>query len=135
MIPLSITLLGAPRTKKNSQRIMMSATGRRFVKPSQAYEEYERDCLWQITGGMKKRIADPVNLRCVYFMPTHRRVDLVNLLEATLDILVRADVIEDDNCEIAASYDGSRVDFDKNNPRVEILITPKREGDHSAEQE
>ena len=55
-------------------------------------------------------------------MPTRHRVDLVNLLEATCDILVKANVIEDDNCKIIAMHDGSYVTYDKNNPRVEITL-------------
>ena len=56
-------------------------------------------------------------------MPTHRRVDQVNLLEATLDILVEYGVLADDNSNIVVSHDGSRVLYDKNNPRTEITIT------------
>ena len=71
--------------------------------------------------------ADPINTRCnvcaLYYMPTHRRVDLLNLLEATLDILVDAGILEDDNSNIVAGHDGSRVLYDKENPRTEITIT------------
>ena len=70
----------------------------------------------------------PVNVCCVYFMPTRRKVDLVNLLEATCDILKDNGVIEDDNSTIVVSYDGSRVLYDKENPRVEITITEVRDG-------
>ena len=62
-------------------------------------------------------------MKCVYYMPTRHRVDLVNLLEATCDILVEAGIIEDDNYKIIASHDGSRVKYDKGNPRVEITLT------------
>lgn len=65
----------------------------------------------------------PVNVQCVYYMPTRHRVDLVNLLEATNDILVAGGVLADDNCKVIAAHDGSRVDFDKYNPRVEITIS------------
>lgn len=50
-------------------------------------------------------------------------MDLVNLLEATCDILVHYRVLEDDNSKIVVSHDGSRVLYDKENPRVEIWIT------------
>lgn len=56
-------------------------------------------------------------------MPTRRRVDLVNLLEATCDVLVRYGIIEDDHCGIVASHDGSRVLYDKAHPRTEIYIS------------
>lgn len=64
-----------------------------------------------------------VNVKCIYFMPTKRRVDLVNLQEATLDVLVAYKIIDDDNSQIVASMDGSRVYYDKENPRTEIEIS------------
>ena len=56
-------------------------------------------------------------------MPTRRRVDLNNLLEAATDLLVSAGVLKDDHCGIVVSHDGSRVLYDKDNPRTEITIT------------
>jgi hypothetical protein len=41
--------------------------------------------------------------------------------------LVDAQVIKDDNSSIVASHDGSRVEYDRDNPRVEITITAKGE--------
>lgn len=93
-----------------------------MVIPSPQYRQYEKDCLWQVPPKTKQKIDFPVNVQCVYYMPTRRRVDLVNLLEATMDILVAAGVLADDNCRIVAAHDGSRVDHDKQNPRVEITI-------------
>lgn len=119
---LKIILKGDPRTKKNSQQIIKTGN-RRMVIPSPQYRQYEKDCMWQIPPKAKQRIDFPVNVQCVYYMPTKRRVDLVNLLEATCDILVEGGVLEDDNCRIVASHDGSRVDYDKHNPRVEITLT------------
>lgn len=56
-------------------------------------------------------------------MPTHRRVDLTNLLEAIDDVLVHTRVLEDDNSNIIVSHDGSRVLYDKENPRTEVYIS------------
>ncbi len=96
------------------------------MAPSAAFAEYQAHCLRQIRAlpePLPARISTPVNLRCVYYMPTRRRVDLVNLIEATCDILVKAGVLEDDHCRIVAGHDGSRVVYDKENPRAEITIT------------
>ena len=113
MEEIKIILQTAPRTKKNSQQIFFNkATGKRMIVPSKQYKEYEQACLWQIRRP-----------KCVYYMPTRRKVDLSNLIEASLDILVRAGVLEDDNCDVAAAHDGSRVYYDKENPRAEITIT------------
>ena len=56
-------------------------------------------------------------------MQTHRKVDQTNLMEAMDDILVANHVLADDNSDIVAGHDGTRVYHDKNNPRVEIYIT------------
>jgi hypothetical protein len=55
-------------------------------------------------------------------MPTHRKCDLTNMLEAVDDILVGASVLQDDNFTIVQSHDGSRVMYDKEHPRTEVYI-------------
>lgn len=39
-----------------------------------------------------------------------------------MDILVDAGILKDDNSNIVAATDGSRVLYDKSNPRTEIFI-------------
>lgn len=123
---MKIVLYGDPRTKKNSARILKAHANRRIVAPSEAFMQYQEKCLWQI-----KRPYNPitarVNVRCVYYMKTARRVDLANLIEATTDILVKSRVLEDDNSKIVAAHDGSRVELDRENPRVEIEIEEMEE--------
>ena len=119
---LKFTIPLPPITKKNSQQIIVNkSTGRPMVIPSKQYREYEKECGWFVQGkGMN--INEPVNVKCVYYMPTRRRVDLTNLMEATHDILVKYEVLEDDNSKVIRSVDGSRVLYDKENPRTEITI-------------
>lgn len=122
---LTITIPGASRTKKNSSRIinrkLPNGKMQPMVIPSKAFMQYQELCGWHIRGkGLK--IDYPVNVKCVYYMPTRRRVDLVNLIEASMDILVHYEVLKDDDCKIVVGHDGSRVYHDKENPRVEIVI-------------
>lgn len=118
---MTLTILGEPRTKKNSQRLIRAGL-RTIPIYSEAYEQYRADFLRQVIG-RKHMIESPVNIKCVYYMRTHRKVDLVNLIEATNDLLVDAMVLQDDNSNIVVGHDGSRVKYDKMNPRVEITIT------------
>ena len=112
----------SPITKKNSQQIVFNkSTGKPFIIPSKQYKEYEKNALWFIPKNIY--IAKPVNIKCLFYMPTKRRCDLTNLLEAIDDILVKAGLLEDDNYLIIQSHDGSRVFVDKSNPRTEIEIT------------
>lgn len=119
---MRLTIPGDPVTKKNSQRIIRLSNGKRLIKPSEWFERYQEGAGWFIPQSSRKRLSAPQNVKCVYYMKTRRRVDLVNLLEATCDILVHYHVLEDDNSRIVVSHDGSRVLYDKNNPRVEIEI-------------
>lgn len=119
---ICITICGRPITKKNGSRIVINKkTGKPFIIPSKQYIEYEKDAGKQITC-KDLEIDYPVNMRCMYFMPTRHKVDLCNLIEATCDILVKYRVVADDNCEIVAGHDGSRVLYDKDNPRTEIYF-------------
>ena len=115
----------APRTKKNSQQIVM-VKGRPMIIPSKAYRQYEKDCGFFLAN--VEPFLDPCNMKCLYYMPTRRRVDLVNLLEATCDILVHYGILIDDNSNYVVGHDGSRVLYDKENPRTEIYLTEVENG-------
>lgn len=116
---MHLTLYGTPITKKNSQQIII-INGHPSIKPSKQFILYEAECKRQLFGVETQ--TGPVNVQCVYYMPTRRRVDLTNLLSATCDILVAAGVLIDDNSNVVTGHDGSRVCYDRDNPRVEITI-------------
>jgi Holliday junction resolvase RusA-like endonuclease len=118
---MKFTLDVAPRTKKNSQQIIFTK-GRRLIIPSKPYQKFEKDCLSQIEDNLRKNISSPVNIKATFYVKERRRVDLTNLLEALDDVLVKAEVIEDDCRDIIASHDGSRVYHDKEKPRIEVEI-------------
>lgn len=120
MDELKFTIPLAPVTKKNHSQIV-SAGGRRMVIPSKSYRQYENDCGWYLPK--VNTITSQINVKALYYMPTHRRVDLCNLHAALHDILVKYQIIEDDNCNIVVATDGSRVLYDKENPRTEVTIT------------
>lgn len=109
-----------PVTKKNSQRIV-TAHGRAFIVPSLAYKAYEKEAFSHLPK-LEQPIDYPVEIECKFYMPTRRRVDLTNLLEAIDDILVGGGVLKDDCSTILVSHDGSRVLYDKDYPRTEVDI-------------
>ena len=116
-----------PKTKKNSGQILINrATGKHFIAPSKAFKEYQIECGWLILKPHKP-IDEPVNIKALYYMSTHRKVDLVNLHSALHDILVHYGVVADDNSKIIAATDGSRVLYDKDKPRTEVIITSMEE--------
>ena len=110
-----------PVTKKNSQQILYNKrTGRPFITPSKNYKNYEYEASFFIPKDLE--IDFGVNVKCLFYMATKRKVDLTNLLEAIDDILVKCGTLADDNSTIIKSHDGSRVLYDKENPRTEIEI-------------
>lgn len=123
-----LVISGRPITKKNSSRVVRNR-GRVSVLPSGAYEEYELSALRQL---LPKRnqcyVGGVVSVTFRYYMQNKRSwPDLVNLLQATSDILTKAGIIDDDKW--IADYDDSCiVGVDKGNPRVEITIIPIKEG-------
>ena len=126
-----------PITKKNSQRILQKYSRNKksgqlqqtpFIAPSERYKQYELEAGYFIKGrGMN--IDKRVNVKCLFYMQTKRMPDLNNLLEAVTDMLVHYNVLKDDNANIVAAHDGSRVRYDKANPRTEIYITEMSEDD------
>ena len=119
MIHFTVPLI--PISKKNSQQILTNrATGRPFIMPSKKYKDYEKAAAKYIPKGVF--INAPVNIKCLFYMPTKRRVDLTNLLEAIDDVMVKAGLLADDDFTVIESHDGSRVLFDKENPRTEVYI-------------
>lgn len=119
------------RTKKN--HMMIAGAGRRcpvcrkperqWVRQGKAHDEFAEAAKWQLRPRPPKPIECPVNVRCLFYMKTRRRVDLLNLLATIDDLLVDVGILADDNCRIVAAHDGSRVLHDPQNPRVEITIS------------
>ena len=123
MKDLHFTIPKAPVTKKNSQQIFVNkATGRAFIMPSEKYREYESVAGYYLRPKPLQPISVPVNITYTFFMPTRRKVDLANLVSAADDILVKYGILADDNRDIIAGHDGSRVFYDKTEPRTEIRI-------------
>lgn len=125
---MQITIPTNPITKKNHGRIVQkrypSGKSIPIMLPSEAYKKYE-NLAKQYIPVVEEPINYPINLEVHYYMETKRLCDITNLLQATCDILVKYKVLEDDNYTIVASTDGTRVYYDKENPRAEIFITKK----------
>ena len=121
---IKFTLPIRPVTKKNSGQII-TVGGFPQLIPSKQYLQFEKDCQPYFKQVLNQigQIDYPINLQAVFYVETKRRIDLPNLLNAVDDAMVKSELILDDNRDIIASHDGSRVYHDKFNPRIEIEIT------------
>lgn len=123
MNEIKFTIPIEPKTKKNSGRICRNKySGKTLLRPSEAFEQYQKDCGYFVPK-LDSPIEYKVNIKALYFMETRRRVDITNLHSALHDVLTHYGVIADDNMKIVIATDGSRVLYDKENPRTEITIT------------
>lgn len=129
MRKIEFTIPVHPVSKKNSQQIITLKTkygkSRNIIIPSKKYKEFEAECmpfLFQVKT--QAGVVDfPINMAVSFYVSKKLKYDLTNLLEAIDDAAVKSGFIADDNRDIIAGHDGSRVFYDKLNPRIEIKIT------------
>ena len=130
-----------PKTKKNNLDIKfrsgsgssnclykktpygLKAVGIPFITQGDRYKEYEKNCGYWLRKPQGGAINEPVNICFTFYRESKRVVDLCNLQNAILDVLTHYHIIADDNRNVVYSMDGSRVYYDKTNPRTEIVIT------------
>lgn len=101
------------RSKKNAQQILYnSKTHKPFISQSKLYKEFEEECGYYLLN-YRKKIDYPINLKCTFIVDDKRKRDIVNLLNAIQDILVKYQVLADDNYNIVQSIDGTRIIYEK----------------------
>ena len=128
-MPTRLVILGRPITSKNSSVIIMlgKAGAKRPVPiPSKQARDYFKLAIPQLQAQWTwEPIAIPVNL-CARVYRERAWGDLGNYLAAICDILQKAAVVENDKWILG--FDGSRLDKDAENPRVEIVISRLEDG-------
>ncbi len=125
---IKITIPVNPRSKKNSQEIVFNKkTGHRMVIQNKRYTEFEKECKKYIPVLRELPINYPINLQCEFYVCDARKRDIANYLEAIQDILVKYGILEDDNYNIVSSLNGCSMQIDRNNPRIEIVISKIKE--------
>ena len=132
-----------PRTKKNHQTIagkgpvchVCGKRAKQYIRQGHANTEYAARAARFLHPKPREPLAGPVKIQYRLYMQTRRKVDDLNLYAALDDILVHEGVLKDDNINVIRDRDGSRVFYDKENPRAEIYIYEYREEeDHGIQQ-
>jgi hypothetical protein len=124
-----------PRTKKNHMTI--AGTGpkcpkcgkrqRQFVRQGSANTKFSFDAAKFLFPKPAEPISEELHIVYRLYMQTKRRVDDLNLYASLDDLLVTNGIIKDDCISIIRCRDGSRVYYDKAQPRAEIYIYKYRE--------
>ena len=127
---IRFTVYGAPRTKKTSNQVV--TRGRVRVLPSKAWMKWVKTALVVADERMvvDDRVCDehcvllnpePYNIKATFYRDANRG-DAVGYYQGIADLLEKRHVIADDKWLV--SWDGSRLEIDRKNPRVEIVLTP-----------
>lgn len=88
--------------------------------PSRQFVAYQDAALWHLRHLRRAPIAVPCNVAATFYRDANRG-DALGYYQALADILERARVVENDR--LIESWDGSRLELDRQNPRVELVIT------------
>lgn len=119
---MKIVIPGSVPSQKNSKQIFINKkTGKPFITSSQNVKAWQKQALWQLKG-TKPILEYPMSLTMVFYYDSRRRHDLDNSASSVLDILVKTEILEDDNTnyveELILQFGG----YDKENPRVEVYV-------------
>lgn len=123
------------RTKKNHMTISGSGArcpvcgkrAKQFVRQGRANTEYSAKAAKYLFPKPQKPLSCPLHIVYTVYTGTMRLVDDLNLYASLDDILVKEGILSDDNRKIIRCRDGSRVLYDKERPRAEILIYDYKE--------
>lgn len=121
MLPLHLTIEGAPRTKKNHGQILKFG-GRTKVNPSKQFLAWQDAALWTLRRYSRPDwtpIEYAVAVRATFYRDA-RRGDLIGYMQALADVLEKAHVLANDRQIVC--WDGTRLALDSKRPRVELAI-------------
>jgi Holliday junction resolvase RusA-like endonuclease len=121
-----LVILGAPRTKKTSNRIFRPAGTKRLrIVPSATHQAWFAAALPQVRvqNAGNAPITQPVSVAAVFYRDALRG-DAVGYYQALADLLERSGVVEDDKWIV--DWDGSRLRKDADRPRIEVYVQAVR---------
>lgn len=120
-------LPGAPRTKKNSSRVLRMGTRNKIV-PSAQWLAWRDACHTFVVRHQQLwlRITRPVNCAALFYRDANRG-DSHGYYNGLADVLQEAQIVVDD--VMITQWDGSRLLRDTSNPRTVVTLTVLGESD------
>ncbi len=118
----SITLSGQTPSHKNSKQLFRVGN-RRIVANNNKYLQWRNGAIVEAKSQMMRSCTGTVGLIVEFYTKDKRARDLDNMLASVQDVLVAANVIEDDNCFILSQVIATFAGIDQANPRAEVAIT------------
>lgn len=120
-----LTITGNVKQKKNNKRIAYNPrTKKPFIISEKKTSDYMDDAIAQLRKQfMGYRVTGyPISISVTFYYQTRHRKDIDNSLSTIADCMVEAGVIEDDDVAHVNEWNIKFGGYDKENPRVEILL-------------
>lgn len=95
-----IEITGEIPSKKNSKQIFRSSAGKPFIVSSDNYLAWEENQLWLLKKHKMKKIVKCEKIWVQFYFKYDRRKDLSNVWESIGDLLVKAEILADDNFKV-----------------------------------
>lgn len=118
---MKLTIYGRCPSKKNSRQVVCRGA-RPYSFPSKQYQDWEEENLWRLKTQHQETIEHIQGIEMVIYPPDKRKADLSNKFESIADLLVSAQILEDDNWFVVPDVHLKFGGVDKNNPRVEVTV-------------
>ena len=117
----NITIRGDVPSKKNS-KIMICRGVRPILISNPRFQSWNTEQLWLLKRLGSLQTKEIVKVDITYYPSTKRRSDLTNKAESIMDLLVEANIIEDDNWFVIPQLLLKLGSVDKEKPRTEVSI-------------
>lgn len=124
--PNKIFIPGNCPSLKNSKGVIVR-NGRGYLIPSELVQKYENANEWVYVANKNKFLSmiknsrKPLKIKFFFVRDTQRKFDYINAAQIVLDMMVKAELLPDDNMtEVIPIFDGYSVD--KENPGVYIYL-------------
>lgn len=122
---MQLTLLGQVPAQKNDKIIAINKrTGKRFPMTSAAVKGWKEDVAMQIFQKNLGGYSEPVVISYEFYVRDNRKRDIDNMICTVNDALAKSHIIIDDSWQ-HLQIGFATAQIDKENPRVELWITPR----------
>jgi len=95
---LTVTFCGRIPSKKSSQRVTKFGKKKRGIRPSEAFDKWEKRTLTELLlSGVPKNKIVAEEIIVTFYFPCKRRADLTNKAESVFDTIVKYGTLKDDS--------------------------------------
>lgn len=122
---MKLVITGSVKAKKNNKTMAINKkTGKMFPMTDKSTTDYMNDAVEQLKKQFEGyRVSGyPISVQMVFYYQTRHRKDIDNSASTVLDCMKTAGIIEDDDCQHINELYCFFAGYDKDNPRVEILL-------------